>query len=333
MIVKAWAPNRILDFGGWTDTWFAGHGAVLNFAVDLYAQAVVSTRERPGVSITAEDYGEVVEIEPGGQPGYDGKHDLLKAAVKVIGVDRADVYVYSDVPAGCGTGSSAAVSVALLGALCRLDGRFHTPHEIAALAHELETKELGIESGVQDQVAAATGGIYFHVIDPYPRVSSSPIRLRDEVCWELESRLLLAHSGERHLSSDVHRKVIGDYQAGRGETVEAMQALRETPARAAAALLQGDFGAFADAMNENNAAQCRLHPEITTPAIADIERVARCAGAEAVKINGAGGGGSVTIFCATARRRAVEEAVRSAGYRLLPFHFDFQGLRTWVAEA
>ena len=42
MIVKAVAPNRILDFGGWTDTWFARTGCVLNFAVDLYAKVVDS---------------------------------------------------------------------------------------------------------------------------------------------------------------------------------------------------------------------------------------------------------------------------------------------------
>jgi D-glycero-alpha-D-manno-heptose-7-phosphate kinase len=332
VIVKAWAPNRILDFGGWTDTWFAQRGAVLNFAVDLYAQAVVSTRARPGVSITAEDFGETVEIVSPGDAAYDGKHDLLKAAVNVMGIDRVDAYVYSDVPAGCGTGSSAAVSVALLGALALLTGRYYRPHEIARLAHELETKELKIESGVQDQIAAAVGGIGYHSIEPYPAVSTSPIRLRPEVVWELESRLLLVYTGERHLSSDVHRKVIGDYQAGREETVAAMEILRATPGKAAMALWQGDLNAFAEVMNENNAAQKRLHPDISTPQIEEIERLAAAEGAVGFKINGAGGGGSVCVLCETDRRRSVEQAVRSGGYSLLPFHFDFEGLRSWVAR-
>ena len=42
MIVKGIAPARILDFGGWTDTWFAKHGRVLNFAVDLYAKVAIA---------------------------------------------------------------------------------------------------------------------------------------------------------------------------------------------------------------------------------------------------------------------------------------------------
>lgn len=331
MIAKAWAPNRILDFGGWTDTWFAERGCVLNFAVSLYAQAVVKTRARPGVSIIAEDFGEVLHIPVAGQAQYNGKHDLLKAAVNVMGIDKVDLYVYSDVPPGCGTGSSAAVSVALLGALARLSDRHYTPHELAALAHELETQELGIESGVQDQIAAAVGGVGFHTIDLYPRVCSSPVRLRPDIIWELESRLVLAYTGKSHLSGDVHRKVIGDYQEGRSEVVSAMDSLRETPRLAAAALYRGDLTGLAEIMNMNNASQKALHPDIATSQSNEIEERARQAGAIGFKINGAGGGGSLTILSATDRRREVETAVKAAGYQVLPFHLDWEGLRTWDA--
>lgn len=332
MIVKAWAPNRILDFGGWTDTWFAGQGCVLNFAVALYGQTVIRTRARRGVSVVAEDVGEVIDISAPGREPYDGKHDLLKAAVNIMGIDKLDCAVFADVPPGCGTGSSAAVSVALLGALAMLADLHYTPHEIANLAHEVETKELHIESGVQDQIAAATGGIGLHVIDPYPKVSSSPVRLRPEFIWELESRLLLVYTGRRHLSSEVHRKVIGDYQAGKAEAVHAMDTLRETPRLAAGALYRGDLRHFAEVMNVNNEAQKALHPEIATPQTEEIEERSRAAGGIGFKINGAGGGGSVCVLCETDRRREVEAAVRDAGYQLLQFHFDWEGLRVWKAE-
>jgi D-glycero-alpha-D-manno-heptose-7-phosphate kinase len=331
MIAKAWAPNRILDFGGWTDTWFAEQGCVLNFAVSLYAQAIVKTRARPGVSIIAEDFGEAVHIAGGERAPYDGKHDLLKAAINVMGIDKLDVFVYSDVPPGCGTGSSAAVSVALLGALALLADRHYTPHEVAALAHQLETEELHIESGVQDQVAAAVGGIGFHTIDPYPKVCSSPVRLRAEVAWELESRLLLVYTGKSHLSGDVHGKVIADYRAGNANAVQAMKTLRETPRQAAAALYRGDLEGFAEFMNLNNQAQKSLHPEVASPQSEEIEEKARQAGGIGFKINGAGGGGSLSILCATDRRREVETSMKRAGYQLLPLHFDWQGLRIWRA--
>jgi D-glycero-alpha-D-manno-heptose-7-phosphate kinase len=331
MIVKAQAPNRVLDFGGWTDTWFAGSGSVLNFAVSLYAQVIIATRARPGVSIRAQDFGEIIDIaEPGAEP-YNGKHDLLKAAVNVMGIDKLDAYVYADVPAGCGTGSSAAISVALIGALSMLTGEYHRPEQIARLAHELETKELGIQSGVQDQIAAATGGIGYHTIAPYPHFTTSLVRVTPETAWELESRLLLVYTGERHLSGAVHEKVIADYQAGKPGTRKAMDTLKTTPQLAASALWKADFVKFAEIMNLNNAAQKALHAEITTEHIERIEEVARPAGAIGFKINGAGGGGSVTVLCDTRRRRDVEEAIRGAGFQLLPCRFDWDGLRTWVA--
>lgn len=330
MIVKAIAPARILDFGGWTDTWFAQHGSVLNIAVDLYAKVVVVPRERPGASIVAQDYGEAIEITDPSQVLYDGKHDLLKAALNVTKVDGVDISVYSDVPPGCGTGSSAAVSVALIGALAVLADLHLTPHEVASLAHKLETEELGIQSGVQDQVASATGGIGFHTIDPYPSVRSSPIRISHDVALELESRLVLVYTGQSHLSGNVHKKVIADYEAGAERTVKALDMLRSTPIWAKSALMRGDFVELAEIMNLNTGAQKNLHPEITTDKIEHLEEVSRAAGAMGFKINGAGGGGSVTLLCASDNVRAVEGAVKEAGYRILPCHLDFRGLRTWV---
>lgn len=332
MIVKAVAPARILDFGGWTDTWFAKHGRVLNFAVDLYAKVIITPRERPGASIVAQDYGEAVEISDPSQILYDGKHDLLKAALNVTQVDRVDVMVYSDVPPGCGTGSSAAVSVALIGALGVLADLHLTPHEAAALAHKLETEELGIQSGVQDQIASATGGIGYHTIEAYPSVSSSPVRLPHDIALELESRLILVYTGESHLSGDVHKKVIADYEAGVERTLKAMETLRNTPVWAKSALMRGDFVELAEIMNINTQCQKNLHPDITTQKIETLEEIARKAGAMGSKINGAGGGGSVTLLCGSDNTRAVEHAVKEAGYRVLPCHLDFRGLKTWVTS-
>ncbi|MCE5324492.1 GHMP kinase [bacterium] len=332
MIVKSIAPARILDFGGWTDTWFAGNGRVLNFAVDLYAKVIIMPREKPGASIVAQDYGEAIDIPDLSAVLYDGKHDLLKAALNVTEVDGVDIRVYSDVPPGCGTGSSAAVSVALIGALAVLADMHLTPHEVAAFAHKLETEELGIQSGVQDQVASATGGVCLHTIDPYPSVSSSPVRLSEDICLELESRLLLVYTGEAHLSGDVHKKVIADYESGAVRTVRAMDILRETPLYAKSALMRGDFVELAEIMNVNNAAQKQLHSDISNDKTEELEDVARKTGAMGCKINGAGGGGSITFLCGSENTRNVESAIKSAGFRVLPCRLDFRGLVTWATN-
>ena len=36
-VINSVAPIRIVDNGGWTDTWFAGHGKIFNIGVYPYA--------------------------------------------------------------------------------------------------------------------------------------------------------------------------------------------------------------------------------------------------------------------------------------------------------
>ena len=60
--INATAPTRICDLGGWTDTWFAGQGYVLNMAVQPCAEVQIlvsprSSRSEP-IVLHVENYGE-----------------------------------------------------------------------------------------------------------------------------------------------------------------------------------------------------------------------------------------------------------------------------------
>ena len=39
--IKAVAPIRVCDIGGWTDTWFARRGSIFNIAVYPYVEVQV----------------------------------------------------------------------------------------------------------------------------------------------------------------------------------------------------------------------------------------------------------------------------------------------------
>src|SRR3990167_5014475 len=195
-IISSVAPSRIADFGGWTDTWFAKFGKVLSIAVFPYAEVQMRVfarhNGRPPVTIYAENYGERYTLDSVG--GTYDRHPLLEAALEFMGVpsDLAlEIDIFSEAPAGGSTGTSAAVSVALLGALDLLKPGRLTPHEIARAAHRVETDLLHQQCGVQDQLASAYGGINFIEILEYPHAVVSPVRLPQAVEWELESRLSL----------------------------------------------------------------------------------------------------------------------------------------------
>ena len=62
-LVNAVAPIRICDIGGWTDTWFAKHGAIFNIAVYPYVEVQVgrtADSAAGSISIGLENYNRVV---------------------------------------------------------------------------------------------------------------------------------------------------------------------------------------------------------------------------------------------------------------------------------
>ena len=152
-VINAVAPIRICDLGGWTDTWFAGTGTILNIGVYPYAEIQIHVTRTPrgqdrNITIFAENYGERYAFKSG--PEYD-RHPLLEASIDMMDVPddlSFEVNIYSGAPAGCSTGTSAAVAVALLGALDLLTPGRRTPHEVAALAHRVETEKLGLQCGI-----------------------------------------------------------------------------------------------------------------------------------------------------------------------------------------
>ena len=165
-IINSVAPIRICDNGGWTDTWFAERGKIFNIGVYPYAEVQIevypydSQDER--IIIYAENYGQRYAMHPE-TPGWD-RHPLLEAAIQRMAVPEGmafQVTIFSEAPSGASTGTSASVTVALIGALdCLTPGRM-TPHEVAYTAQSIEVDILGQQCGIQDQLCSAYGGINY----------------------------------------------------------------------------------------------------------------------------------------------------------------------------
>lgn len=89
-VINAVAPIRICDLGGWTDTWFAEYGRLLNIAVYPYVQCQVVARPRKAkaarLTFNIENYGDRYTINPA-EVLFD-RHPLLEAAVSAMNVPR-----------------------------------------------------------------------------------------------------------------------------------------------------------------------------------------------------------------------------------------------------
>ncbi len=327
-MIEASVPVRICDNGGWTDTWFGGPGRVLNIAVRPGLAVSIGATTGPDrvvLDVDVESVSERYAIVPGAS--RVARHRLVEAAIDAYPPPEdvsVEVTVRSVVPAGCGAGTSAAVAVALLGALAVARSDQLSPRDVAYAAHRLEVDGLGDESGIQDQLSVAFGGINYLEIEPYPEA-----RVHTLPAWEdLGHRLTLVFLGRARDSSGLHRHVI---ESVVDHGPEAFSRLRDAAVAARDAVLARDVDAFGQAMIANTAAQSSLHRELVG---ADARRVIESAAAQGAigwKVNGAGGdGGSVTILSATqAAKDAVEHRIRGLDpcYRVLPIQISSVGLQ------
>ena len=118
------APGRVNLIGEHTDY---NDGFVFPFAIDRRTVAALGVRDDRLVRVSSSFTDEVVEaslseLGPGGAPGWQNYPLGVAWALGQLGADLAavpgfDLYLDSDVPVGAGLSSSAAIEVAVAGAL------------------------------------------------------------------------------------------------------------------------------------------------------------------------------------------------------------------------
>lgn len=337
-IVNSICPIRVNDLGGWTDTWFAEYGEVLNMGVYPYVQCQMLIHpydeSKPRVTINALDYDDRYGVDP--ENIVFDKHPLLEAAIRVMNLPQNlafEVTIRSSVPAGCSVGTSASVSVALIGALDRASYGRMTPGEVAMKAQEIETVHLKQQCGIQDQIAAAYGGILHINMFKYPYAQVSYLELPNAIRWEFETRATLIFLGEVHQSTSVHEKVIRGLENA-GPEAPALCKLRTFAQRAKNAIYEADLRELGRIMIANTDAQEELHPELISQKAHQVIEIAKKFGAIGWKVNGAGGeGGSITLLSPPdwAERQRMVKMIEEIGdgVREIPIYLSRTGLRVW----
>jgi D-glycero-alpha-D-manno-heptose-7-phosphate kinase len=336
-VIRAVAPIRVCDNGGWTDTWFARRGRVFNVAVTPYVEVEVCLYggdvDGDPVTMHLENYGERYSFGPDALPD---RYPLVEATIDEIGLPqgiRAEVSIASGVPPGSSTGTSAAASVALIAALDALTPGRMTRHEIAVTAHRIEVERLELQSGVQDQLCAAYGGVNYIDISSYPDATVTQLPLSDSLRRELEASLVLVCLGRPHVSSDMHDRVIAAL-AEQGGDSPLLAGLREAADAARDALRAGDLIALGRTMTSNTELQRQLHPDLISHEAQTVIDTAAAFGASGWKVNGAGGdGGSVTILCGheDGAKGRLERALIEIDplFQVVPTTLSSEGVRIW----
>ncbi|MFF7023826.1 galactokinase [Streptomyces klenkii] len=239
------APGRVNLIGEYTDV---NEGHVLPIALPHRTRVAAAARTDGVLRLRSREAAEAGTAElslaglaPGGVTGWAAYPAGVAWALREAGlpVGGADLYVESDVPAGAGLSSSAALEVATALALTELHGAACERPGLARLAQRAENAFVGVPCGVMDQTASAccTAGHALHL-------DTRDLALR-QVPFDLAAhglRLLVADTRVRHALAD------GAYAARRAGCEAAaralgVRALRDVPH----AELEDALGRLADA--------------------------------------------------------------------------------------
>ena len=331
-LIRARAPVRIDFAGGWTDVAdFARDtpGTVVNAAVNLWSYVTLQpVPDSDTLEFFSADFDQYVTAHDIRELEYDGQMDLVKAAVRILDIKPGlSLQTRSDAPPGSGLGTSAAMGVALLGALGRLVRHTYLDFELAELASHIERHELHIKGGKQDHYASAVGGINFMEFHG-ETVRTAPIPISPAVQLYLEKHMVLVYTGKSRLSGDIHTDVWSAYERRETAAVQAIEHMKQIARQAKDALAAGDVHRFADLIGQNWLCQKALHPSVTNPQLEELFQVAARAGAESGKACGAGGGGCVLFLAKPENEHKLRRALEAiCGVTVLPVAFQPTGLQ------
>jgi D-glycero-alpha-D-manno-heptose-7-phosphate kinase len=304
-------------------------GIVLSTTIDKYAYATLIPAEGEGLTVRSLDYNVVAKYDTPADLVYNGELDLVKAALKWMGIHGGcRLFLHSDAPPGSGLGSSSTMAVALVGLLQRYLKRPMTAYEIAEAAYIIERKELGIQGGMQDQYAATFGG--FNLIEFNPSsVIVNPLRVSPDTLSELEYHLVLCYTGRTRLSANILRDQVESYRQKKEDVMSALDEMKRLTVDMKNALLTGRLDDFGRLMHDTWIQKKKLASQISNPEIERMYQAALSTGAIGGKILGAGGGGYLLLYCDFEKKHLVTEALDKLGGEVVEFKFDHEGLRTW----
>lgn len=217
--IKTSAPCRI-DMGGTLDINTFNYPlrhfnpCTFNIALNLRTYITLSAYEKNRVRISSKGF-EPAEFAVGKLP-FDHPLGLMFAVAAYFDIGGIHIDIHSESPPRSALGGSSVAAVALIAALLKLSDTTLSKHKIALLAHAIEESVAGVPCGLQDQLAAAFGGVHawYWLRDiEGPELERKEILAPDDYA-ELQNHLLIAYCGVPHVSKDINGRWVRAFLAG-----------------------------------------------------------------------------------------------------------------------
>jgi D-glycero-alpha-D-manno-heptose-7-phosphate kinase len=204
-----------------------------------------------------------------------------------------------------------------------------TEYEIANLACEIERVDCCMSGGKQDQYAAAFGGLNFIEFPSSDHAIVSPLRIKREIMNSFEEHILLYFTGISRESASIINAQIKAANSHESDPLRAMHDLKQTSLEMRNYLLRGEVKNALSLIGSSWGIKKKLAHSVSNSNIEKIALAATAAGADGLKISGAGGGGFMMIIVEPLKRYQVMRALEGLGGTFYKFRFTDEGVESW----
>jgi len=306
-------------FGGGTDfpAFYEEHGGkVISSSIDKYCY--VNIRHLPPFfeytnDITYSKRERVKSVD-------EIEHPSIREAMKYLDMRELTLTYDADLPARSGLGTSSSFAVAMLMGFYALKGKYVDKRRLAEEAIYLERELCGESGGLQDQIAAAYGGLN-KITFSKGGFEVNPIIISNERKNALNDNLMLFFTGFSRFSFTVQEKHELAIRSKESQLME-MLALVD---RAEEVLTNGDLDEFGRMLDYTWRLKCSVNSAVTTDEIDRAYEAAMRAGALGGKLLGAGGGGFILLYVPQENQAQVRGALHKL--KEIPFRFETGGAR------
>lgn len=345
------APGRVNLIGEHTDY---NNGFVLPAALNFRTHVLFSQRDDAFFEVRSLNYPDDVErfsLDLDITPGESHWGNYIRAMAFVL--KRAgyqfsglNLLIDSDVPQGAGLSSSAALEVAVAGAISEAYQLAIAPQEMALLGQQAENDFMNCQCGIMDQLVSAQGEQHAALLidcenlqtqqvpvpdalslviinSNHPRkLVGSEYNVRREDCEQAAKLMGVASLRQASLEQlEAHRAKLSDNQFKRARHVitENHRVLQ-----AVEALQNNNLNALREHMAASHLSM-RNDFEITVPAIDGLVDICHQAldGSGGARMTGGGFGGAIVCLCPHEKIVTLKAHVEANYFKQFGLHPDF----------
>jgi len=309
-------PFRISFVGGgsdFEDFYTKSYGAVLSTTIDRFMYVNLNKKFSEGYRVAyskVEDVGDVREIN----------HPIVREAIIESGIKESlEISSMADIPSkGSGLGSSSSYCVGLLNALYKFKGINLEAKELAKKASFIEIKKCGDPIGIQDQYAAAYGGMNLFT---FTKNNVEVLKINNsQFVREIESSLLFFYTGKTRSAS----KILKGHQdnINNGSSLSVLEDIKEIPFKLYESIKKENIDDFSYWINLNWKLKKTASSASSNEKIDSIIETGLRNGALGAKLLGAGMEGFVMFVAPKNKHKKIIDSLSSLSKQSFKFYFS-----------